>query len=70
MDKSHPIVVDTSCFPDAYKIFTTLGLRHLPVVDDNFQIVGILTRHDLMVFYDPEYEDRNSWDNRIPWRRV
>jgi chloride channel 7 len=67
MDKSHPVVVDTWCFADAYKMFCTLGLRHLPVVDNNFQIVGILTRHDLMVFYDPEYEDKTSWDNR---RRV
>ena len=34
-----------------YVIFRTLGLRHLVVVDDHNQVVGLITRKDLMPFY-------------------
>ncbi len=71
MDRSHPLVQNISSFLDAYRLFQTLGLRHLPgiknfffffffanklnlVVDDNFQVVGILTRHDLLSFHETE----------------
>eukprot|EP01118_Nematostelium_gracile_P020137 TRINITY_DN9666_c0_g2_i2.p1 TRINITY_DN9666_c0_g2~~TRINITY_DN9666_c0_g2_i2.p1 ORF type:complete len:324 (-),score=69.22 TRINITY_DN9666_c0_g2_i2:53-964(-) len=60
IDRSHPLVVDTSSFQDAYRTFQVLALRHLPVIDHDFQIVGILTRHDLLSFYNPDHEDRNK----------
>ena len=34
----------------AYIIFRTLGLRHLTVVDENYCVVGVITRKDLMGF--------------------
>jgi len=60
IDRSHPLVVDTSSFSDAYRTFQTLGLRHLPVIDCDFQVVGILTRHDLLSFFDPNHEDSSK----------
>ena len=33
-----------------YVIFRTLGLRHLTVVDNHNEVVGIITRKDLMGF--------------------
>lgn len=34
-----------------YQIFRTLGLRHLVVIDIHNQVVGIITRQDLLPFY-------------------
>ena len=34
-------------FQRTYRVFQTLGLRHLIVHDDEFQIVGMITRKDL-----------------------
>jgi len=56
-DKSHLVVLNTSSFMDAYRLFQNLGLRHLPVVDEQLQVVGILTRHDLLHFYDSAYTE-------------
>jgi len=57
MDKSHPIMHDAGSFLEAYRHFHTLGLRHLPIVDSDFQVVGIVTRHDLVDYFDTETED-------------
>jgi chloride channel 7 len=51
MDVSHVIVQDTFSYLDAYRLFGTQGLRHLPVVDDQFQVIGIITRRDLLHFH-------------------
>jgi len=59
-DKSHLVVLNTSSFIDAYRMFQNLGLRHLPVVDDQLQVIGILTRHDLLHFYDSQYHDNSQ----------
>ncbi len=32
----------------AYRLFRSMGLRHLPVVDDDDQVVGMITRKDLI----------------------
>ena len=34
-----------------YNLFRTLGLRHLPVLDENHKVKGILTRKNLMGFH-------------------
>jgi len=50
MDLSHIVVVDTFSFLDAYRLFSSQGLRHITVVNDTLQVVGIITRHDLLSF--------------------
>ncbi|PRP78444.1 chloride channel protein [Planoprotostelium fungivorum] len=54
-DKSAPIIQEGGSFIDAYKLFSLLGLRHLVVIDDFFQVAGIITRHDLL---QPEMEEQ------------
>jgi chloride channel 7 len=42
----------------AFRLFRSMALRHLPVVDDFNQVVGIITRKDLMeVICDKKYHD-------------
>lgn len=37
----------TASFPRIYQLFRSLGLRHLVVIDDRNQVVGMITRKDL-----------------------
>lgn len=55
MDRSHVVIQDSFSFINAYRLFQTEGLRHLPVVNKNFQVVGIVTRHDLLIFNDNRF---------------
>ncbi|CAI7991010.1 Chloride transport protein 6 [Geodia barretti] len=33
--------------PQVFNLFRTMGLRHLPIMQDSGIVVGIITRHDL-----------------------
>jgi len=35
-------------YDEAYKIVMVMGLRHLPILDHNHRVVGMLTREDLI----------------------
>ena len=51
-------VVDCCSIQRAYRLFRTLGLRHLPVVDGHFRLKGIITRKDL---------DEVTLDEKLSW---
>lgn len=42
------IVSEAASVPRAYRLFRTLGMRHLLVVNNRGHLVGIVTRHDLL----------------------
>ncbi|ELT90363.1 hypothetical protein CAPTEDRAFT_205672 [Capitella teleta] len=48
---SAPKVDEDYSLHRTYQIFRTLGLRHLIVIDIHNQVVGIITRQDLLPFY-------------------
>ncbi|KAG5469379.1 hypothetical protein LSCM1_02596 [Leishmania martiniquensis] len=48
VDTSAFTVLDTAALPRTYEMFTTLGLRHLVVVDRRNHVVGMITRKDLV----------------------
>ncbi|OQV24355.1 H(+)/Cl(-) exchange transporter 7 [Hypsibius exemplaris] len=50
MNPSPYVVYMNTPFPRLFKLFRALGLRHLVVVDNRNQVVGILTRKDLAKF--------------------
>lgn len=41
---------EDSSFPRIFRLFRALGLRHLAVVNDDYHVVGIVTRKDLYKF--------------------
>ncbi|XP_077974485.1 H(+)/Cl(-) exchange transporter 7-like isoform X2 [Styela clava] len=41
------VVHKNSSFPRIFRLFRALGLRHLVVIDDDYSIIGIVTRKDL-----------------------
>eukprot|EP01060_Flectonema_neradi_P014250 TRINITY_DN20952_c0_g1_i6.p1 TRINITY_DN20952_c0_g1~~TRINITY_DN20952_c0_g1_i6.p1 ORF type:complete len:313 (+),score=53.39 TRINITY_DN20952_c0_g1_i6:690-1628(+) len=43
------VILDTAPLKMAYRLFRTMGLRHLCVIDNGHRLVGILTRVDLAV---------------------
>lgn len=47
MNPTPYIVHHSSSFPRIFQIFRSLGLRHLVVIDDRNQVVGMITRKDL-----------------------
>ena len=49
MDPSPVTVSELMPLSRVYRFFNQLGIRHLPVVDDNHRLVGIITRKDLHV---------------------
>ncbi|PRP80735.1 chloride channel protein [Planoprotostelium fungivorum] len=52
-DKSASILPVESNYVDAYRTFCLLGLRHLVVIDEEYQVAGMITRHDML---GPEHE--------------
>ncbi|XP_071490057.1 chloride channel protein C-like [Diadema antillarum] len=50
VNRSAPCIPDYFSLHRTYIIFRTLGLRHLTVVDSRNNVVGIITRKDLMGF--------------------
>jgi chloride channel 7 len=48
MDRSQVVVSNKFSFVDAYRLFVSQGLRHLPIVNEDYNVVGIVTRKDLL----------------------
>ncbi|KAJ8964402.1 hypothetical protein NQ314_004939 [Rhamnusium bicolor] len=47
MNPSPYTVLHSSSLPRMFKIFRGLGLRHLPIVNDTNEVIGMVTRKDL-----------------------
>ncbi|KAM9979476.1 hypothetical protein ACTFIY_008714 [Dictyostelium cf. discoideum] len=48
MNLSTIVANETYSYSETYSIFRTIGLRHLPVVNKKNEVVGIVTRKDLL----------------------
>jgi chloride channel 6 len=48
MNEAPSIIHEHSVVTQAYQMFRHLGLRHLTVIDDNYDVVGMVTRHELV----------------------
>ena len=65
------LVVANTPLTTAYKMFRSLGLRHLPVTNHRGELVGILTRHELTSLRMKQMQDRatESTQRRMASRR-
>jgi len=48
VNTSATVVHDTCSYTEAYRLFRTMGLRHLFVINKNNEVVGVITRKDLL----------------------
>ncbi|GAM29080.1 hypothetical protein SAMD00019534_122560 [Acytostelium subglobosum LB1] len=48
MNLSSVVSNETFSFSEGYQLFRTMGLRHMPVVNKRNEVVGIVTRKDLL----------------------
>lgn len=62
-----------AALPRCFKLFRSMGLRHLPIIDEDGSLVGIITRaeltsyriHDLMHEFDKHYEESNRRESIV-----
>ena len=57
---SRPVIVANQShhFSEVLELFSQHGRHHLPVVNDENHLIGIISRSDLLkLFYDPKYKD-------------
>ena len=47
MDTAPFALSDSSSISKCYRLFRTMGLRHLVLTDDEHRVTGIITRHDI-----------------------
>jgi chloride channel 7 len=47
MNPSPYTVLHSSSLPRMFRLFRGLGLRHLPIVNDTNEVIGMVTRKDL-----------------------
>jgi len=59
MNRSQLVVQETFSFSEAYEIFKGRALRHLPVVDFKFNVIGMVTRKDFLQFHFQLHEDKH-----------
>ncbi|XP_032667841.1 H(+)/Cl(-) exchange transporter 7 [Odontomachus brunneus] len=55
----------SATLPRAFRLFRALGLRHLPVVNDTNEVVGIITRKDVARFRIWKHRGRMGLDELI-----
>ena len=63
MERGPHVVYNTASAMRAYRIFRTLGLRHLVVIDNANRVVGIITRMELLTSHMKACESGAS-----PWQ--
>lgn len=47
-------------FTEVARLFSEVGIHHLPVVDDNRQLIGIISANDVMKAYSGQLRDLNA----------
>jgi hypothetical protein len=59
MERGPHILYSSTSLQRGYKIFRTLGLRHLFIIDHSNHLVGMITRTELLPEHISRYEERS-----------
>merc|ERR1719443_1818003 len=66
MSRAPPAVLDECPLSRAFDLFLHENLRHLPVVNGDSKVVGIITRHDLVdVQHHPAQYERYAKERHL-----
>lgn len=60
MDRAPMVLNEHATVQRAYKVFRSLGLRHLYIIDMHCKIVGIVTRAELVPSYLKKFENKGD----------
>ncbi|XP_031829641.1 chloride channel protein 7 [Nomia melanderi] len=60
----------SAALPRAFRLFRALGLRHLPVVNDTNEVVGIITRKDVARFRIWKHRGRMGLDELVITNKI
>lgn len=61
MERGPHILYSNTSLQRGYKMFRTLGLRHLYIIDHHNRIIGIVTRTELLPDHISKYEEGSPY---------
>lgn len=70
MNPSPYTLQHSATLPRAFRLFRALGLRHLPVVNDTNEVIGIITRKDVARFRIWEHRGRMGLDELLITNKI
>lgn len=70
MNPSPYTVQHSATLPRTFRLFRALGLRHLPVVNDTNEVIGIITRKDIARFRIWKHRGRMGLDELLITNKV
>lgn len=70
MNPSAYTIIHSATLPRTFRLFRALGLRHLPVVNDTNEVIGMITRKDVARFRIWKHRGRMGLDELLITNKI